>query len=429
MIKQINGKFLNYKRVFVFCLILLQSVGVRFLEGQGIALSIIIILLSINGLKMFSNKDFNYIFGILLFLFLNKFLNPETSFYSLIYQISLIISVYIFILQYKNKGRVLLLNFEFFIALKFLVYHSLIGYIIYLIFPSLFTINVGLNKSFFYLFYVSAANFMGIQRNSGVFWEPGVLQLIANLYLFYCIKFKKSIYEILIICFLVVSTFSTTGLIILVINLVYYFYESFKSNKNLIFQMISILVFIILFIPVFNNNLANKFDKNNTSGLIRLRDFKIGVELIIEKPIIGHGLLSPDYLLSKKYVNSINRSLFTQQFNKSFGNKIAGGYTNGFMGLIASYGLIVGMYLYFIFFKNRFIGENISERILFSSIFFITMFSEPISFTSFFLMFPLSYLILSKLRLKKLLNYKNQPFRFYKEKIIYENFDNNTNLQ
>jgi len=392
----------NNWKIFIFCLIIIQSIGIRFFSGQGTILSIIIIALTYKSFTQLTRKDVWFLSVLFLFLTVSKIINTSFSFSSFLYQISLIISTYLFLVGYRNKTS--RLQTDFFIALKIFVFHAVIGYCIYLILPDLFVLS-GMNKSFLNLFYVSSSDFGGFQRNTGFFWEPGVYQLVANLYLFYCIKFNKKILNILIAVLAVISSFSTTGLLILLINFSYLLYLKWKSKK-LNFINIVLLVFVALtFIPIINKNANEKINNQNTSGLVRLRDYQIGIELINEKPILGHGVFDSEYLKTKDYVKSSESKLFSNEYMEK-ADDMGGGYTNGLLGLIACYGIPVSFLLYFFYFKNRFMEDDLIERILFCLIPLLSMLSEPISYTSLFLMFPFSYWILNK---KKKENIKKQP--------------------
>jgi len=390
--KNINNNIINW-RVFTFCLIIIQSIGIRFFSGQGTLLSLIIIILSYRSLYLLTFRDYNFLFISTLFLLTCKIFNPSSfSLSSLVFQISLIFSTYLFIIQYRRYPN--LIQKEFFTALTLFAYHAILGYIIYLIIPGKFVSFNGMNNTFAHLFYVSSGDFMGFKRNTGLFWEPGVFQLVMNLYLFYCIKFKKNFFHIISGILIVLSSFSTVGLVILTINFGYYFYVKYKSG-HVSFSHIAVIIFtLILFVPILKGNTIEKINGENTSGLVRLRDMIVGIDLIKEKPILGHGKFESDYLKTKSYVTSTEGELFSEEYLEITGD-MGGGYTNGLLGLIAWYGIPVSFLIYFFYFKNRFVGNDITERVIYCLIPLLSMISEPIAYTSLFLMFPLSYWILN----------------------------------
>jgi len=379
-------------RVLTFCLIVFQSIGIRFFSGQGIILSVLIMALSHKSFKLLTSKDCKILIISFIFLLICKIANPSFSYSKLIYQYSLIISIYLFIIQYRKQPDSL--QPEFFIVLKLFTLHAIIGYLLYLIIPGQFQNFSIMNKSLFYFFYVSSGDFMGLPRNTGLFWEPGVFQLAANLYLFYCIKFKKNNYQILIAGIAVLSSFSTVGLLIMVLNILYFIYLKFKSRKISLFNISLLIIAVVFFIPILKGNAVDKMDGENTSGLIRLRDFNIGVELIKEKPILGHGVFDTEYLNSKTYVSRIESEILSEDY-LDISDEMSGGFTNGLLGLIAWFGIPVSLFLYFLYFKNKFVSNDSVERLIFCLIPLLSMLSEPIAYTSLFLMFPFSYLILN----------------------------------
>ncbi len=375
-------------------LIIFQSLGIRFFDGQGALFSILIILLSISSFQKIQTKDIRFFVLITMFLIFNKIYNEFSfSFNDLLLQISYIIGSYLLLIQYRTLKSNQLVE-DFFVALEFFCIHALIGYIIYLLTPNNFTpISGTLNKSFYYLFYVSASDFAGIKRNTGLFWEPGIFQLVANLYLFYCIKFKLGLFKIISSILLVLTSFSTTGIILIIVCLVYLFHQKIKNKKKIIITISIIVLMVMPLLPFLYSNISDKFSSENTSGLVRMRDFYLGIQLIIEKPFLGHGLFDNNYLIEKGYTGEIENSIFSNEYLKETG-EMGGGYTNGLLGMFISYGIPLGLITFYFLFRNKFSGPKIFEKVLFSSLIINSMFAEPIFHTPFILMFPLSYYIL-----------------------------------
>ncbi|RZL53991.1 MAG: hypothetical protein EOO93_20465 [Pedobacter sp.] len=145
----------------------------------------------------------------------------------------------------------------------------------------------------------------------------------------------------------------------------------------------------------------DKLGGENTSGLIRYRDFSIGLNLIKEQPLFGHGLFESNYLLSKSYVNYIEAQLFSADFLDVSGD-LAGGFTNGLLGVFCWYGIPMGLLLYIFLYKNALVNGTPYGRITFFLILILTFVSEPITFTSFFLIFPLSHIIFKDFRITQI---------------------------
>jgi hypothetical protein len=385
---------LNNKRVFSFVLIIFQSIGIRFFDGQGAVLAVIIILLSFSSFRKINEKDFLLFAFVTSLLVFNKVLNDSSfSISNLIIQISYFVGAYLFLIQYRLLAASQLV-IEFFKALEIFCIHALFGYLIYLLFPSNFTPIPGtLNKTFYYIFYISNSDSFGITRNTGVFWEPGVFQLVANLYLFYCVMLRSGVLKTVFAFLLVLSSFSTTGLLLIVLSIFYLLFDSAKNKLKMITYIIFITLLALPIFPYISKNIADKFSSENTSGLVRMRDIYLGVELIKEKPILGHGLFDEKYLIEKGYTRKIEENIFSNEYMDVSG-EMGGGFTNGFLGLFVSYGLPFGLITYIFLFRNRFCRSTILERLVLSLIILISMVTEPIFYTPLFLIFPLSSYIL-----------------------------------
>jgi len=395
--------FYSYIRIIGLFLIVIQSIGIRFFSGQGTLLSLSVFLLSITGLANIKLKDYMLLLVMLIYLCINKLLNPSFEISEFIYQISLILVAYIFLLQYRYKGNLLE---DFYVVVKIMCFYGLAGYTVYMLLSHSFvpvTLNDMKYKTFAHLFYVADLDFDGLNRNVGLCWEPGLLQLMFNVFLFLNIK-RNASKILLFACLLgVISTFSTAGYIILGINFVYFLTKNFTVKKSLVLGFG--VVVLLFFFALIEKNITAKFNQSNTSGLVRLRDFNIGIDLINEKPIFGHGLFTTQYLMTKPYVSKLESSLFSDDYLKMFG-EMSGGYTNGLLGLASWFGLPVAFILFYLFYKNKIIDEDKKSALLFFLIYMITFISEPITYTSFYLLFPFSAIVLKKGYQKKKIIYK-----------------------
>ena len=106
--------------------------------------------------------------------------------------------------------------------------------------------------TFNYLFYYSpkignTINLFGfdIHRNAGMFWEPGILQAYLNILFFLELSFfNKNRVLLFLIIIAIISTYSTTGLFLLIIQLIYFTQKNYKNTLAPIF-------FAILVIPLY----------------------------------------------------------------------------------------------------------------------------------------------------------------------------------
>lgn len=375
-------------------LLILQSGGIRFFDGQGTLLFIPILVSRISKVH-FHPKDLKRIFIVLVFLLSNLLLNGAYFLTSFLFQFILFIESYIVLISYRRLGREYLLK-DFENVLKFIFIHSSIGYLIFILAPSLFNpINLSgyPYRTFMNLFYV-ADHGSGLARNTGIMWEPGVLQLMLNLLLFFWIREKKHLIYIILLVAAVFTTFSTTGFILLILNFIFYIHVNQKQKVRLLILIFLSFFMTLPFITIQENILA-KFDSNNTSALVRLRDAKIGFELIQKKPFMGHGQFDSKYLINELSTLEAEKNVFSNEYLEKHG-LMSGGYTNGFLMVICWYGIPFSALIYWLSFKNYFIEEQMIGRTIFMFILILTFFSEPLTNTAFFFLFPLSYLIFNK---------------------------------
>ena len=81
---------------------------------------------------------------------------------------------------------------------------------------------------------------INLVRNSSIFWEPGILQFYLNLLFFLEISFfKRKNYIIILTVLAILSTYSTTGLLLLMVQIVYFLNRQFDKKFS------GILIFII----------------------------------------------------------------------------------------------------------------------------------------------------------------------------------------
>lgn len=383
-IYKIDGE--NVLKYLALFLMIFQSLGLRIFEGQGI---LILSLISLIYFYLIKKVRLKYLFFILLVfavILFHEYVVGNILLFKIVYLLLISLVVFLFYLYYKE--RVVILKDDFYIVINFFIIHSIIGYFLALIVPDLFIKTTEMNKSFLYLFYISDSNFMFLPRNTGLFWEPGVYQLIANLYLFLNIQKNSPLKFLVLATFSVLISFSSIGLFLLGVNFLYYMYKkTFKSKintKNTIKLFSVVLGFSILIFPIIKLNILEKTSGLNTSGLVRLRDLYFGVSLVKEKPLLGHGiqgLLDYSYIYSKPYLNEIEISIFTNEYISKTG-KLSGGFTNGFLGIFVFFGIPFSFYFIKRMFENKFVFEyEKTDKFIFMIIILSTLMTEPIVLT------------------------------------------------
>lgn len=137
-------------------------------------------------------------------------------------------------------------------------------------------------------------------RNQGPFWEPGVYQAylaLALIFLLFYVKRKHQIKEMIILIITIVSTFSTTGYIVLAIILCAYIVGNDNSKKGSKIKILMVIIGTGTLCIALNSNEVNSmlFDKLSSSSIssvsanTRIYSIFKNVEAILENPVTGIG--------------------------------------------------------------------------------------------------------------------------------------------
>jgi hypothetical protein len=238
-------------------------------------------------------------------------------------------------------------------------------------------------RTFFYIFnYLEHAvyylNGVSFVRNQGPYWEPGILQALMNILIYYrLIECNSSIKKTKWPIFVLLSTFSTTGYILFILILIYKFKKIIIANTNII--KIAIIFFtIVLFLPLFIGEINNKFfGRNAESSALRMYDFYMGIRVSLNNFWTGAGYDFDNYYNEIKHL--------TVEINGK-NMAIERGNTNSIATLFFVFGMPVGLYIIFMLYR-----QNIfSQRKFIFLCFFIILLSEPLVITYFVMLFLLS---------------------------------------
>tara|TARA_Y100001978_G_scaffold75575_1_gene67785 strand:- start:1686 stop:2909 length:1224 start_codon:yes stop_codon:yes gene_type:complete len=298
-------------------------------------------------------------------------------------------SIFSALYYYRDENKKLFIDHLYFV-LKLILIHSLITFFIYPFVKSfLFEISNSrydcftfLNL-FFYLKNTHSLSFIGIDfvRNQGIFWEPGVLQIFLNLLLFIIsfVKKKKGfIFWLTIIAIL--TTFSTTGLVVMFVQLLLSF--SSEVRKNILFLPFTILSIILLY----NITKKNISDKLHGSGQYsfqaRLIDLVQPFYMVSQNPITGVGLDDEKFIKIRQ-----NPSFSLNLKTIDFANVNEKGSTNSIMFFLAAAGIPFTLLILLLLYFQNFIIE---KRKWFFIFILISLMTEPIMLRPFFLTFVMS---------------------------------------
>lgn len=145
-----------------------------------------------------------------------------------------------------------------------------------------------------------------IPRNSGVFWEPGAFSGSIIMAFIFVILYKKYFTKLELSkinrWFLIglISTFSTTGLILIPLLVLIYYLKDKKISVKAVFKLIvfsSLLTMIAIFsfnnIPTLNEKITSQFEsvENNEVGseTTRLGSLILLSQIVVDNPYIGVG--------------------------------------------------------------------------------------------------------------------------------------------
>ena len=192
----------------------------------------------------------NYVFAI----------NPQSLTKYIFFGITIFTTVLVLFYYNNQSNRDVFIDSLYFI-LKLILIHSLFNFFAYFLFKDnllLITSEYHESLTYNYLFYYSVKagsviNLFGLDicRNSGIFWEPGILQVYLNILFFLEISvFKRQKKLLVLIIAAILSTYSTTGLLLLMIQVIYFLQKAFQFNLSWP-QVLTVLVLssLVLSIP------------------------------------------------------------------------------------------------------------------------------------------------------------------------------------
>tara|TARA_B100000965_G_scaffold367681_1_gene353811 strand:+ start:2161 stop:3435 length:1275 start_codon:yes stop_codon:yes gene_type:complete len=374
----------------------------NFMYYTFLAFLLISILLNYSKIRrdLMNSVVFTTISVLLLFLLNFFYAITEQSVDKYLYYLTVVMSSILFYVHFKNNrsNQILLSRLNF--ILKLIFFHSLLNFIAYFFVSdqlSEISSEYYTCKTYAYLFYyasdeitLSVMNLFGIEfcRNQGLFWEPGVLQIYLNLFFFLqAFIFKKNRWLILI-GFAILGTYSTTGILILIGQLIYLFIQRFNENK--LYLPIIFLSFIPIYF-IFSINLEEKLRGNRIfSFQKRLFDFTQPIFIAATYPLTGVGLDLDQFqkLRYEFYIDSESLELINETLGVSL--KAAGtnaGSANSLTFLLAAMGFPTALLFVFMFLRQKIISNH---KLLFYFIVIISVMSEPLFLRPFFFVFIIS---------------------------------------
>lgn len=237
----------------------------------------------------------------------------------------------------------------------------------------------------FILYYHQESVISGLHivRPDGFFWEPGVLQIYLNICLFLSLWVFRSRLVAAAAIIAIALTQSTTGMIILALQLFTYVIQPRQIRRG-IKPHLKLLILGPIFAPLFFLAFQNIEEKLHGdlqgSFYARAYDAQAGMNLIVQNPWIGIGF-NPQEYLNRTQDYDIDVGRYTADaFNQIRGN------TNGIVILLFSLGIPLGSLLIL----GLMAQTAFNSRVVIPAMLIISLLSEPLTLTPFFLFFAFS---------------------------------------
>lgn len=381
----LNYIFLRKELIFLFLIIFLS--GGLAIPYRTIISVILIFFIFISKVSIIRSQFFIKFFIVVLLIFIINFIfnhkNADPRAY-VIFFLHFVSALGLF--SYYKISRYSFHN-DFYIILKFITYYSLFGFILMLVFSKRMEI-IKINETSYYhlgfLFFYIDTFFNNFSRFTGFFWEPGILQIYLNIFLFYSLYVFKNKWLTFIAVIAIIGTGSTAGYIIMTLQ---FGWLIFSLKKNIFFLFVILLASPIL-TNIILSNLNNKFQGDGISSFwSRTYDLENGITLTINNPILGIGLIDVNTYMktsqSYKYLNLSNVEMSKYFIN----SKSESGNSNSLIKVAYTFGIPI-----FILFLRCLARQNIitTKKGLFIIILLISISVEPIGMTPLFLIFVIS---------------------------------------
>jgi len=290
---------------------------------------------------------------------------------------------------------------------KIMAYQAVLTPIAFLLIPNyFFSVRVFDTEytTFYFLFTFHEFQDFGalLKRPDGFFFEPGVFQFYLNAFLFYCLFLRRQgLFDLALATAAVLATQSTTGVVILLIQFGCAYVVWLRSADRS--QKLGVLVFVpIMLLPLgayMTYNVSEKFyGALSGSAEAREYDLRTGVSVALEQPLTGIGF---DY---EKYFDIASRVGYREaQLSKE--NITERGNTNGIVVLLYSLGFPLAL----VFLMGLLRQRLFSPGWLMAVIAALSLISESLSLTPFFLMLIFSGLLIHPTRVTRVFGQARRP--------------------
>lgn len=231
-------------------------------------------------------------------------------------------------------------------------------------------------------------------RPNGFFFEPGVFHIYLNTYLLLSLFVFKNKKHTLVATLSVIFTQSTTGLIVLFMIFGVYLFQNYITKGNLLNRTLKFFVSIVLLSMLLLMGWSNVEDKifgeSRGSLIARQYDTLTGLNVVVANPIYGIGFDYDNYYIAAKKLGYQDTEMTAEGIKKR-------NNSNGIVMMFYN----IGIPLSCVFIFGLFRQQLIDNKLLFGGIIFVSLLTEAIIFTPFFLIIIFSGLIPNVNKIKK----------------------------
>ncbi len=238
-------------------------------------------------------------------------------------------------------------------------------------------------ETFFFLFtwHVLIETSSIFIRPDGIFYEPGVLQIYLNLFLFISLFVTRNWRNVALSTVGVFATQSTTGVVICAIQFAALAGPALTSG-NLAQRSGKALGLLIVLVPIAMltyDNVVDKFSGDNRGSTIaRQYDLLTAVNIIVQYPLAGIGF-------DHERFSALNSQLGSADTELREESALDRRSSNGLLVAIYSVGIPLGLIYLLAMLRNPFL----KPAWLLGTILLLSLSSEALPFTPFFAMFAL----------------------------------------
>lgn len=365
---------MNALNAAILLLMIFNAGGIRLVDNYIV--SIVIMLLLFLKLQVTQKIDRRFLlvtsFLVLVFLSINYVVTSFGSYSSkYFFYFSYIFPALMLVAFYRVRHD----DFasDLVAALKVFMYHALLGFIVqFLVEPSGDISGTHVRHIAYIFFYAFRDTVELFHRNCGLFWEPGVLQVFMNILLFLTLFVRKSKINAVLAVVIILSTVSTTGFVIMAVQLAYYFLSATRLRTLFLLP-----VYVCISVGVFWLAMVNIQEKiSDKSAGVRMFDLVVGLEIAKEHPFIGIGLNSSVLAEQSEGVGELYQKVYHIS-DEELEDK---GTTNGVLYMVISLGIPMSALFFFLLYMQNILPK----QLLFFFILLASGLSEPVVQTGFF---------------------------------------------